>query len=220
MIPWGDGWRMVLGTALNGRGRVVMYTSDDLLHWDYAGVLYESTEYTDAIECPDLFPLGDRYVLCFSKMHLPLWRTEFVVGRFDGMHFTPETWCTPEAGPCFYAPQSFQAPDGRRIQFGWSRSPFPADETVISGALTIPRELTLRDGKVCCYPVAEARHLICTDSPLVTVTADGVSLNRCHEKALAYVGPVHDVAVIEDGRIAEAYVNGGEYSFTWWTEPV
>ena len=52
----------------------------------------------------------------------------------------------------FYAPQSFEDESGRRILIGWMGIPDadytnPTEEAGWQHALTIPRELSVRDGK-------------------------------------------------------------------------
>ena len=59
-----------------------------------------------------------------------------------------------DAGFDFYAPQSFEDAAGRRLMIGWSGCPDATAEnpTVARGwqcALTVPRELSIRDGKLC-----------------------------------------------------------------------
>ena len=67
-----------------------------------------------------------------------------------------------DGGFDFYAPQSFQAEDGRRIQIAWMGMPdveeYYVNRTVADGwqhMMTIPRELTVRDGRLCQNPVQE-----------------------------------------------------------------
>ena len=65
-----------------------------------------------------------------------------------------------DAGFDFYAPQSFEDAAGRRLMIGWSGCPDATAEnpTVARGwqcALTVPRELSIRDGKLCQQPAHE-----------------------------------------------------------------
>ena len=62
----------------------------------------------------------------------------------------------------FYAPQSFEAEDGRRILIGWAGMPDTAETyrnlSVKNGwqhCLTIPRELECREGRILRMPVRE-----------------------------------------------------------------
>lgn len=73
-------------------------------------------------ECPDFYPIGDKYVLTFSPMGSGDHTSVYLVGDFDYetgsfySHVSGEiNW-----GFDYYAPQSFLAPDGRRIMVGWA----------------------------------------------------------------------------------------------------
>lgn len=212
---------MVIGSGKNGKGRVLLYRSEDLLHWDYVGVLYESVEYNDVIECPDFFPLGDKYVLMYSKMNCKLYSTQFVIGTFDGKRLVPEAYATPEAGPDFYAPQTFLAKDGRRIMIGWFYhwgKPL-AKGADFAGALSIPRELTLQNGKLRSYPVHEARSLLQTESCEVVVEDDRVYCQGIASDAKpVYQGAVQSVEIIKDVKAIEVFINHGEAVFSGWLE--
>ena len=67
-----------------------------------------------------------------------------------------------DAGFDFYAPQSFETEDGRRIQIAWMGMP-DADEYYTNRSLeegwqhtlTLPRELSVKDGILCQNPVRE-----------------------------------------------------------------
>lgn len=109
--------------------------------------------------------------VCSSVGHL-----DYAAKRFTGNAFTEVDY-----GHNFYAPQSFLAPDGRRLFFGWF-SPFedlaPEAADGWNGQLTIPREFSLRDGHLCNQPAAEVTYL--RQSPEIdqTVTlGEGVTLN-------------------------------------------
>ena len=212
---------MVIGTMLNGKGRVLLYQSEDLFTWSYIDVLYESVEYNHAIECPDFFKLGDKYVLMYSKIGYKMYATQFIIGSFDGKKLIPESYCTPEAGPQFYAPQTFEAKDGRRIMIGWF---FDWNRQVeanaeYAGALTIPRELSLVDGKIYNFPVAEAGKLLQNQSAEVEVKNGKVILHKHSlDIPLEYVGDISSVDILKDEKAIEVFVNKGEVSFSYWLE--
>lgn len=152
---------MVCGSGKDGAGKILLFTSEDLLEWIYVGVLFESAELSPVAECPDFFKLGDRYLLMYSLMGKRERAAAFVVGRFDGERLTAESIQFPEYGPHFYAPQTFS--DGaRRIliawMYSWDKKPEPG--AVRAGSFTIPRELSLVNGAVHTYPIAEARGLL------------------------------------------------------------
>ena len=100
---------------------MLLFSSADKKNWDYQGVLFETTQMGPVLECPDLFPVEDKWVLCFSRMDQPQ-RVTFVVGDFDGQSFTPEYVQHPAKGPNFYAPQTFtdpRPPHPHRVDHPW-----------------------------------------------------------------------------------------------------
>lgn len=212
----GDSWYMVCGSGRDGVGKVLLYRSEDLLHWDYVGVLFEGEEYGPVIECPDLFELDGQFVLMFSLIGRKEAAVRFLVGDFDGRHFTPRQCCAPEQGPQFYAPQTFPGPDGRRILIGWLYDwQKPLDEGAeYAGALTIPRELRLRDGQLLNYPVAEARALLQSSDELAQVRdgcvyVDGQPLLQL-ERADA------PGMYLRDTKTLEGFFDEGSQSFSYW----
>ena len=62
----------------------------------------------------------------------------------------------------FYAPQTMVDPDGRRILVGWMGLPeidLPTDKNGWAHCLTLPRELSVRNGKLIQQPVQELQAL-------------------------------------------------------------
>ena len=207
---------MVCGSGKDGVGKILLYRSDDLLHWDYVGVLFEDAACGTVLECPDLFELDGKFVLMFSKMGIKTHMTQFVVGSFDGEKFTEEYRCTPEGGPQFYAPQTFLDGKGRRIIIGWLYDwEKPLDEGAdYAGALTIPREMRIVDGKVMNYPVEEACGLLKNEDELVAVNGRSICINN--DITFECASEVEKLDVLKDTKTVEIFVNGGEDSFTYW----
>ena len=217
IFPYGDGYRMVCGAGQGGMGYVLLFCSPDLLHWEYAGKLFESDQFGAVPECPDFFPLGDKWVLLFSRMDTR--SAQFIVGEFDGIHFTPESYQQPECGTDFYAPQTFLDGKGRRLMIGWL---YNWDRKVpegasYAGALSVPTELTLRDGKVFHYPAEETQsllrgedeHLLRQDGVLKVTNGERILLERP-------LSQVSDAAVLRDTKTCEVFLNHGEQSGTFY----
>lgn len=161
---------MAVGSGDASSGKVLLFTSDDLLSWDYAGILFEGDEYAHCIECPDYFKMEDKYVLIFSKIREQERATHFVIGDFADGKLVNYTISRPVWGTDFYGPQTFTQ-GNRRIKIGWiyhwgKKAPVGCP---FAGALSIPRELKLSDGIIRNYPVEEARHLLSKESPYVSL---------------------------------------------------
>lgn len=165
-----DGWYLAAGSrAADGYGQVVLYHSEDLENWDYVTVLDQSRgEYGGMWECPDFFPLGEEQILMVSPQDMRAKGYEFhngnnsvfIYGSYDreAHRFERHRVSSVDYGLDFYASQTVQAADGRRILIGWMQSwdaHIMKDIFAWSGMMTIPRELTMKDGKIYQNPVRE-----------------------------------------------------------------
>jgi len=159
---WQDGgiWYAAVGSGIKGvGGTVLLYQSADLVHWDYLNPICTGRlEETGSMwECPNFFPLGDKHVLLISP--IPLRKTLFLIGAYDGRLFTPETQGIIDNGGCFYAPQTMLDDTGRRLMWGWlwERSSKAASCAAgWAGIMSLPRLLSiLPDGTLGQQPVPE-----------------------------------------------------------------
>lgn len=220
-VTYMDGaYYMVLGSGDGTSGKVLLYSSDDLLHWDYAGILFQSEEYGPCIECPDFFKLDDKYVLMFSKIHETQRSTVFIVGDFVNGMLINCSISRPEWGNDFYAPQTF-AQGQRRIMIGWMYhwGKEVPECCPFAGALSIPRTVWLKDGQICNYPVEEAMPLLRSTSPYVQREGTCLLLRDRNGNEVKYVIPgLKTVEILEDTKSIEVFVNGGEQSFTRWLD--
>jgi beta-fructofuranosidase len=161
-------WYVVIGSCKDGKGKALLYCSDDLRKWDYVGVLAESDSSMGTMwECPDFFPLGDKYVLVFSPMGMGEKKTVYLVGDMDYKtgKFTWDILGEVDCGFDYYAPQSFLDGKGRRIMIAWLnawdwmpwwKSFGPTAANNWCGAMSIPRTVELcDDGRLRFRPVEE-----------------------------------------------------------------
>lgn len=220
IIPYGDEYRMVCGAGVDGKASVLLFRSKDLISWDYVGPIFESRDYGPVPECPDLFPLGDKWVLMFSRMDESR-SAQFIVGSFDGEHFTAESFQQPERGTDFYAPQTFLDGKGRRIMIGWlfNWNRKVPEGAVRAGALSIPRELRLENGKLCNYPVEEALGLledgdenILREGGKIRIISGGKCLLELPEEEAG------EVKVLKDSFTREVFLGGGKWSCSYLTD--
>ena len=69
---------MTVGAQVGGRGVVLLYSSAHLRTWHEQSTLYEDQDpNVFMIECPDFFPLGDKWVLLHSPMRTAPVRTGY-----------------------------------------------------------------------------------------------------------------------------------------------
>ncbi len=167
-------YRMVVANRHEERqGAILMMRSRDGVDWEFAGEIDAScSEYGRMWECPDFFRLDGTQVLLVSPQEMHA-REEFhagygtvaFLGDFDEAEcrFERRSIQPVDHGLTFYAPQTTLAPDGRRIMIGWMdnwetckeaprRHPWYAQ-------MSVPRELSIRNGRLCQHPVREMESL-------------------------------------------------------------
>ncbi len=145
-----------LNQAKGGQACVSLYeaTNDELTKWKFKSILFTDTNSAN-IECPNFFPLGDKFVLITS----PHRRCDYFVGTFDAQagRFIQESRGLVDGTDAFYAPNGLEDPRGRRILWGWIRG-FKAGRGW-NGCMSVPRRLSLRDGRLVQQPALELTKL-------------------------------------------------------------
>lgn len=167
-------YRCVVGNRTDdGSGAILLYESADGFTWDFVSVLDRCyNEYGKMWECPDFFSLDGKQVLLVSPQDMSPLGLEFhngngtlcLIGSVDSeaRAFLRERLQAIDYGLDFYAPQTLQAPDGRRIMIGWMQNwdtCVPPAEARWFGQMSTPRELSLRDGRFIQVPVRELEAL-------------------------------------------------------------
>ncbi|MDU5261596.1 MAG: sucrose-6-phosphate hydrolase, partial [Clostridium celatum] len=151
-------------------GTIVYYVSENLLDWSFKGEIK-----TDFLgngfmwECPDYLKFEDKGVLIFSPQGLEpdgdkyknIFQSGYLIGDkidFSDGKFNHGDFNELDRGFDFYAPQTTEDKDGRKILIGWMGLPeidYPTDKNGWAHCLTIPRELKLIDNKLIQKPVKE-----------------------------------------------------------------
>ena len=160
-------WYMILGAQAPGEGRtnggISMHASDDLIDWEFVGLPYTSN--TASWEEPDLFQLGDKWVLIYE----PLGPSQYYTGTFDwethtfkpevegfldysgSEKYDRENHTMKHFTGHYVVCTSLEDHKGRRIHMG--HNPMPS-------GLSLPKVLTLRpDGKLAQHPLEELKQL-------------------------------------------------------------
>lgn len=177
IFPHEQGYYMVLGARdKDSKGLVLVYDSNDLKHWTYAGRITTEEAFGYMWECPDLFALDGQLLLIdcpqgvkpegidYANVHqctvMPLRRD----GERAAFHVLRDEIHQLDRGCDFYAPQTFFDEQGRRILIGWMGIPDAdyTNPTTAQGwqhALTIPRTLHFENGRLYQRPLAELEAL-------------------------------------------------------------
>ena len=168
---WEDGrWHAVVANFIGeDKGSILLYESEDARRWQLVGQLAESRGRLGTMwECPDLFRLDGRDVLIHSAHEMRAEGLEFHpgdgtvchIGHLDkeSCRLHDEHVQAMDYGLDYYAPQSLETPDGRRVQIAWMQSWAAANcrpELPFFGQMTVPRELRIENGRLYQWPVRE-----------------------------------------------------------------
>jgi beta-fructofuranosidase len=165
----GDSWLMALGSGFRGNGGAVLfYESKDLRKWNYlhpliTGRMAGTTSAKDPVdsgemwECPDFFPLDSKHMLILSTQRV----VKYMLGRYQDRQFVAETEGGVDFGS-YYAARTMTNTGQRRVLWGWiteGRSPEAQREAGWSGAISLPRELSLQGSRVIFRPAADVEQL-------------------------------------------------------------
>ncbi|MGR4991914.1 sucrose-6-phosphate hydrolase [Vibrio rotiferianus] len=173
----GDDYLMVVGAQTKTEhGSMVLYQSKDLKTWQHKGPI--KTKFSDLgymWECPDFFEINGQSVMLFSPQGVSssnpydfknIYSVAYIVG--DQLNLESMTLenhqdiLQPDYGFDFYAPQTYLDENGRRILIAWIGLPeidTPSVSQQWAGMLSIPRELTLKDGFLVQTPLPELKSL-------------------------------------------------------------
>ncbi|MBR0210978.1 MAG: glycoside hydrolase family 32 protein [Oscillospiraceae bacterium] len=151
-------------------GNILLYRSPDAMHWEFVSVVSAChNQYGSMWECPDLFRLDEKDVLLVSPQEMTAIGLEFhpgnanvcLIGQMnpDTHHLMRENVQAIDYGLDFYAPQTLLTEDGRRVMIGWMQnwetSSCKLSSLRFMGQMTLPRELSIRSGRLCQNPVRE-----------------------------------------------------------------
>ena len=163
----GDTYHMVLGgRKKNDKGAILHYVSKDKMQWEFQEEISSDEDFGFMWECPDSFVLDGQQVLMCCPQGVT--REEY---RYQNPHqagyWLNNTFYELDKGFDFYAPQTFFAPDGRRILYGWGGVSemdkeyrnTPIIEEGWQHSLTVPRELKIVNGMIRQWPVKELEAL-------------------------------------------------------------
>lgn len=166
----GEDFYAIIGSRSdNTGGQIALFKSKDAKNWEYSGIVDESrNEYGKMWECPDFICIDGKQVLLISPTEMLAEGLEFhngnntiyILGDYDleNHKLIRERVTAIDYGLDFYAPQTLETADGRRIMIAWMQS---WDNHITprhfkwSGLMTVPRELRVKNGILYQNPVRE-----------------------------------------------------------------
>lgn len=156
---------LVVAGAVDGHGQILLFKSADLVKWKYVSAILKDQPYMGRMtECPDFFEIAGQAFLAFSTIYdNGHYSTVNIVKgdmNWSTGEFTPVDQELFDAGPDFYASQSFVDKDGQRIMIPWLRSVDQADFLADTGhawngMMGLPRQLSLIDGELVQSPITD-----------------------------------------------------------------
>lgn len=214
---------MLLGSRnVDDIGGMLFYSGDDPLHLTLAKEITTKEPFGFMWECPDWFLIDGTQILCMSPQGVARgeysFQNTYAAGYFvligdirEDFDFGAfREW---DYGFDFYAPQTFEDGNGRRILIGWAsvsdaqkEYANPSVEKGWQHALTVPREVTFRDGICYQYPVEELKAL---QSGEAIPVANGQILlsERCFDLELSSLAGREFTIMIGDG-VKLAFADG------------
>lgn len=165
--------RFVLGAQReNLTGTALIYEMDDLNATPRLIAELEVHNFDNSNvfmwECPDLFSLGGKDLFVWSPQgklreshqFQNNYHATYALGELNGNRLRAEHIEELDYGFDFYAPQTVENSD--RILFGWVGLPdltYPTDKYQWHSMLTLPRKLSLQNGKVIQNPIVNVGEL-------------------------------------------------------------
>ena len=158
----------------NNKGKVIVYKSNDLEKFAYHMEITTNYDFGYMWECPDFFELEGKKFLMISPQGLESeefkYQNIYQSGYFPiDIDLKAKTYSLGEfveldCGFDFYAPQTFEDENSRRILIGWMGMPDasytnPTVKNNWQHALTLPRELKVSNNKLLQKPIKEIENL-------------------------------------------------------------
>lgn len=175
IIRYEDEYLMIIGgQTANEKGEVLVFTSQDLTDWQYQGPMKIDEDLGFMVECPNLLFIEDQTLLLLCPQGLDKSvldyqnvypNTYILADRYlkeENKLDNPAPQQLLDEGFDLYATQAFTAPDGRCLSVGWIGLPemdYPTFDEGWAHCLSLVKELTVKDGKLYQYPVAETKQL-------------------------------------------------------------
>ena len=154
-------WCIVAARKEGGRGRILLYRSDDLFNWEFVNDLFGADSAGTMIECPDYNEELGYLLFCEqfqpseNGIHLNIHTCRYAIGRinYDTGRFEEESRGIVDYGFDMYAPQTFA---GKPVLMGWLNMwdrNVPSEKYGFAGMLTLPRAISIKDGRLYQEPV-------------------------------------------------------------------
>ena len=214
----GSFWCLVAARKTEGRGRILLFKSSDLFNWEFVSDILGKDSAGTMIECPDYNEEMGYLLFCEqfqpseNKEHLNIHTTRYAIGRID---YSTGLFCESSRGIVdygfdFYAPQTIV---GKPMLISWLNMwdrNVPSAKYGFAGMLTVARQVSVKDGRLCQEPVIKCGKSTVTDvcdSLCDRITRGVVTLKTTGLSAL-------EIKLRSDGtNYTRLTLGGGEWVF-------
>ena len=212
-----DRYLMLVGTGRHNIAGISLYSSQDLISWEFVSELISDIRFGSHIESPNLFQTDDKWCLMFTSARQLPSRNICALGDFDGTSFRMEgDFFSVESGPDLYNPY-VSTINGRNLMLGWFYDR-KSTSGAAKGMLTCAREIELnRAGELSIMPSAELLDARLTTSDSSFVCYDNGRLKIMYEKKTIFdkaYRSLPDTLTVEDVATVEVFINGGVDNIT------
>lgn len=170
-----DGYYLVVAGFIEEEnlGAILLYHSQDGFDWEFVTEIDRSEEkYGSIWECPDLFKVDQKQVLVVSPPDIKGDESEFfdgygvigIIGDFDKekKKFKRQNLQNLDFGTDFYAPQTLESIDNRRILIAWMQNwqnkEYKMTGQSFFGEMCFPRQLHIKENRIYQTPVEEIKN--------------------------------------------------------------
>lgn len=218
-----DSYYMVLGgRTRENQGKALVYRSENNVDWRIINQVTTAEAFGYMWECPDFFSLNGNSYLSISPQGIApeefRYQNIYQSGYFR-LTETVDKECRPydfrewDMGFDFYAPQTFADGRGRRILYGWAGVPDAeyTNPTVEQGwqhCLTMPREITEKDGVLYQNPLEEMKSL--RGKGRAVPSGESVDTPKSYELCISRVNTDTEAVRAGEGNADTEAVRAGE----------
>ncbi|MGV3060704.1 sucrose-6-phosphate hydrolase [Streptococcus hyovaginalis] len=185
----GQFYAIVGAQSLDKKGFIKLYkaVNNQVSNWEFVGDLdFGGTGSEYMIECPNLVFVDGQPVLLYSPQGLDKSELDYD-NIYPNTYKIYQSFDTNKAklldgtpiqnldyGFEAYATQGFNAPDGKVYTVSWIGLPdvdYPTDQYDYQGAMSLVKELHIKNGKLYQYPVEAIQNLRTSQEPLASKTS-------------------------------------------------
>jgi beta-fructofuranosidase len=207
-------YAIIGGQSHDKQGLIKLYKANASINsWSFISNLdFGSTGSEYMIECPNLVFIDHNPVLIYSPQGLDKTELNYqniypntykICQAFDATNASLENLSeiyNLDYGFECYATQAFNAPDGRVLAVSWIGLPdidYPSDQYDYQGALSLVKELSIKEGRLYQYPVPSINTLRKEES----IFADRSNSSNCYELELNFEqNYISELVLFADGN--------------------